>query len=465
VFAFGIVAFGLTSIVCAVAPTIEILILGRALQGVAGALLTPAALAVIVATFPPAERGKAVGTWTAWAGIGVVFGPIVGGQLVDTASWRWIFALNVPLVIFTLLMILRVVPQTREQDPDARVDVIGAVLCALGLAGVSFGLIEQPLRGWSDPAVFLALGIGAVMFALFLAHEERTDHPMLPLGLFRRRNFAAGNVETFAMYGGLGVLFFLLVLYLQQVAGFEALEAGTATLPVTIVMFLLSARVGALADRYGPRFFMGVGPLISAAGLLLLMRLDANVDYLTDLLPPLILFSIGLSMTVAPLTATVLADADERNAGIASGVNNAIARVSALVAIAAVGAVVAAHFGSKLDDELGPLTSRPAVARAAKEAKKQPLAVVKVKGVPPPVARRVERSARDASVSAFRVGMGIAAVLVALGGVLGLVGIRNPRRQVSSEECPGGQLVGAPSEAARQSPCDWHREPVAAPSG
>jgi hypothetical protein len=303
------------------------------------------------------------------------------------------------------------------------------------------------------------------MSAAFLWHEEHTDHPMLPLGLFRRRNFAAGNVETFAMYGGLGVLFFLLVLYLQQVAGFDALKAGTATLPVTIVMFLLSGRFGALADRYGPRLFMGLGPLISAAGLLLLMRIDANVDYVTDLLPGLVLFSIGLSMTVAPLTATVLADADDRNAGIASGVNNAIARVSALVAIAAVGAVVAAHFGSKLDDELGPLSSRPEVALAAKEAKKQPLAVVKVKGVPPAVAQRVESSARDASVSAFRVGMGIAAALVALGGVLGLVGIRNPRRQVSSEECAGGQLAGAPAEAARQSPCDWHRKPAAAPSG
>ena len=465
VFAFGVVAFGVTSIACALAPTIEILVAGRALQGVAGALLTPAALAVIVATFPPEERGKAVGTWTAWGGIGVVFGPILGGQLVDTASWRWIFAINVPLVLFTLLLILRVVPQARERDPDARVDVIGAVLCALGLAGISFGLIEQPLRGWTDPAVFLALASGVALFAAFLVHEERTDHPMLPLGLFRRRNFAAGNVETFAMYGGLGVVFFLLVLYLQQVAGYDALKAGTATLPVTIVMFLLSARFGALADKYGPRFFMGVGPLVGAVGLAMLIRIDANVDYLTDLLPALVLFSIGLAMTVAPLTATVLADADDRNAGIASGVNNAIARVSALVAIAAVGAVVAAHFGSKLDDALGPMRSMPEVARAAKEAKKQPLAVVKVKGVSPAVARRVENSARDASVSAFRLGMGIAAVLVALGGVLGLVGIRNPRRQVSSEECPGGQLVGAPSEAARQSPCDWHREPVAAPSG
>jgi hypothetical protein len=337
------------------------------------------------------------------------------------------------------------------------VDVIGAVLCALGLAGISFGLIEQPVRGWTDPAVFLALVIGVLMFAAFLWHEARTDHPMLPLGLFRRRNFAAGNIETFSMYGGLGIVFFLLVLYLQQVAGYTALKAGTATLPVTIVMFLLSTRFGALADRYGPRFFMGVGPLVAAAGLALLIRIDAHVNYVTDLLPALTLFSIGLSMTVAPLTATVLADADERNAGIASGVNNAIARVSALVTIAAVGAIVAAHFGSKLDSELGPLGSRPEVARAAKEAKQQPLAVVKVKGVPPAVARRVERAARDSSVSSFRLGMAISALMVALGGVLGLAGIRNPRREVSSEDCAGGQLVGSPQEAAKQSPCDWHR--------
>ena len=463
VFALGVFLFGATSLICALAPTIEVLVGARALQGVAGALLTPAALAVIVSTFPPEERGKAVGAWTAWGGIGTVLGPVIGGQLVDTASWRWIFAINVPIVLITIVLILRVVPVGRERDPNARVDVVGAALCAFGLAGITFGLIEQPLHGWTDVAVALPLVAGAVLFVSFLVWEARSAHPMLPLALFRRRNFAAGNLETFLMYGGLGLLFFFLVLFLQQVAGFSALEAGSASIPVTLLMFGLSLRFGALADRHGPRFFMGVGPLVAAVGMLLLMmRVDADAKYVTDVLPGLLVFGFGLSMTVAPLTATVLADADDSNAGIASGVNNAIARVAGLVAIAAVGAVVAASFASKLDDAVGQRAlARPAVARAVAEAKKQPLAVVDVQGVPEDVAASVRESAEDASVGAFHVGLGIATALVALGGVLGLIAITNPRRKVAAADCPGGQLVGQPREGARQSPCDWGEEAVA----
>jgi EmrB/QacA subfamily drug resistance transporter len=464
VFALGVLGFGATSLLCALAPTVEVLVAARALQGVSGALLTPAALAVIVSAFPPDERGKAVGAWTAWGGIGTVLGPLIGGQLVDAASWRWIFAINVPIVLITLFLILRVVPEGRERDPDARVDVIGATLCALGLAGMTYGLIEQPLRGWGDPGVALPLALGALLFAGFIFWESRTRHPMLPLGLFRRHNFTFGNIETFAMYAGLGLLFFFLVLFLQQVAGWTATAAGTSSLPVTAVMFLLSMRFGMLADRYGPRFFMGVGPLVAAAGMAWLLRLDADVDYVVDLLPGLLLFAVGLSITVAPLTATVLADADESNAGIASGVNNAIARVAGLVAIAAVGAVVAASFSSRLEEELGQATARPEVAAAVEEAKKQPLAAVEVEGVPVEVRASVREAAEDASVGAFRVGVGIATALVALGGLLGLVGIRNPRRQVSASECPGGQLVGHPREGTRHSPCDWHGQTAAAQS-
>ena len=456
VFALGVVGFGATSLACALAPTIETLVLARALQGVAGAALTPAALAVIVANFAPDERGKAVGAWTAWGGIGTVLGPLIGGQLVDSASWRWIFAINIPIVIVTLILILRVVPEGRERDPDARVDVVGAALCAFGLAGMTFGLIEQPLHGWGDPMVALPIAAGALLFVLFIVWEAKTPHAMLPLGLFKRHNFALGNVETFAMYGGLGLLFFFLVLFLQEVAGFSALEAGTASVPVTLVMFLLSTRFGALADRYGPRLFMGAGPLIAAAGMAWLLRLNADVEYLVDLLPGLLLFALGLSMTVAPLTSTVLADADDSNAGIASGVNNAIARVAGLVAIAAVGAVVAASFGSRLDDELGSqVAASPKVAAAVERAKTKPLAAVEVQGVPEDVQASVREAGQDASVGAFRVGMAVATALVALGGLLGLLGIRNPQRRVEARECPGGQLVGQPRDAARQSPCDW----------
>jgi EmrB/QacA subfamily drug resistance transporter len=457
-FALGVAGFGVTSVLCALAPTVELLVVARALQGVSGALLTPAALAVIVATFPPDERGRAVGAWTAWGGIGTVLGPLIGGQLVDTASWRWIFAINVPIVLITLFLVMRVVPEGRPRAADARVDVVGATLCALGLAGITYGLIEQPLHGWSDPQVALPLGLGALMFASFVAWEARSAHPMLPLALFRRRNFTVGNVETFSMYAGLGLLFFFLVLFLQQVAGYSALEAGATTIPVTLVLFLLSARFGAAADRQGPRLFMGVGPLIAAAGLVLFTRLDADVDYLTDLLPGLLVFAIGLAMTVAPLTATVLADADEENAGIASGVNNAIARVASLIAIAAVGAVVASAFGSTLREELGADARRPEVARAIDAAERQPLARVTVTDAPPPVRAEVARASREASVDAFHTAIWIATVLVALGGVLGLLGLVNPRRGVSAADCPGGQLVGVSREAARQSPCDWHRE-------
>jgi EmrB/QacA subfamily drug resistance transporter len=448
-FMAGVGGFGVTSVFCALAPTIELLVVARALQGVFGAVLTPAALATIVATFPPAERGKAVGAWTAWGGIGTVLGPLIGGQLVDAASWRWIFAINIPIVLITLTLVSRVMTAERPRPAEARVDYVGAALCALGLALITYGLIEQPRMGWGKPGVWLPLASGVILFGSFIVWEARSSHPMLPLALFRRRNFAIGNVETFSMYAGLGLLFFFLVLYLQQVAGYSAVEAGTTTIPVTVMMFLLSTRFGALADRYGPRFFMGFGPLIAAVGLAMFLRIDANVDYLTDLLPGLLVFALGLSMTVAPLTATVLADADEHNAGIASGVNNAIARVASLIAIASVGALIASSYGASLREDLGPLANRPEVRHEIEEAEKQPLAQVTVKDSSPAVRARLERASTESSVDAFRMAIGIASVLVALGGVLGLVGIVNPRREVKACDCPGGQLVGATAEAAR----------------
>src|SRR5215211_3793606 len=458
VFTAGVAAFGVTSLLCALAPTIEALVAARALQGMSGALLTPAALAVIVRTFAETERAQAVGAWTAWAGIGTVLGPVVGGQLVDSASWRWIFLVNLPLVLGTLFIVSRAVPADAARRPGTRLDLAGAGLCALGLAGITFGLIEQPMRGWSDPAVAFALVAGVALFALFVLYERRASHPMLPLGLFGRRNFAAGNIETFAMYGGLSVTFFLLVLFLQGVAGFSALAAGSASIPVTLVMFVLAARFGRLADRYGPRLFMGTGPLVCAVGLALMLRLDADVDYWTDLFPALLVFALGLAIVVAPLTATVLSDADEHNAGIASAVNNAIARVAGLVAIAAIGALVAGQYGSRLDDALGDLRTQPRVAAAASVARDRPFAVMRPAGMEPRVARQFVQAQEEASVDSFHFGIGIAVVLVGLGGVLGFAGIRNPRRQVAAEGCAGGQFVGVPEEASRQSPCDWHRE-------
>ena len=451
VFSLGVSAFGVTSVLCALAPSIELLVVARALQGVAGALLTPAALAVIVATFSPDERGRAVGTWLAWSGIGTVLGPLIGGQIVDSASWRWIFAINVPLVLVTLVLIARFVPAGRGAAERAHLDWRGALLAAFGLAGPTFALIEQPVLGWESPAVIVPGLVGIALLAAFLLYERRAREPMLPLELFRRRNFAVGNLETFSMYAGLSMLFFFLVLYLQQVAGYSALEAGMASVPVTIVMFLLSSRFGAFSDRMGPRVLLGAGPLVAAAGFGLLIRLGSDVDYATDLLPALLLFALGLSMTVAPLTSTVLAGADERNAGIASGVNNAIARVAGLIAVAGIGVLVAGRFSASIEGSLGerPLSAPARMSLA--EAQRQPLAPVDLEGVPAAERAPIARAVEDASVSGFRLAMGTGAVLVALGGILGAVGIRDPRhgRRVSAAECPGGQLVGQPRDAAR----------------
>ena len=455
-FSIGLLGFGATSMVCALAPTIEVMVAGRVAQGVFGALLTPSALAVIVAAFPPAQRGPAVGSWLAWSGIATVIGPLVGGQLIDAASWRWIFAINAPFVAATLVLVAIAVPQRPRVGARPPVDWQGAVLSFLGLAGPTLALIRQPDSGWSAPDVYLPGLAGIAFFGLFLAREATTAYPMLPLGLFKRRNFAAGNIETFAMYAGLAVMFFYLVLFLQQVAGYSALEAGLATLPTTLVMFVLSKRAGALADRYGPRMFMGGGPLVAAAGQLLMLRVGADADYVTELLPALLLFSIGLSATVAPLTATVLADADEENAGIASGINNAIARAAGLLGVAAIGAVIAAQFSAQLNDRIDVDALSPAGQNVVRVTQQRALARADVSGLPPQEAASITAATEAASVSAFHTGMAISAALVGLGGVLGLALVRTPRRRVDCVDCAGGQLVAAPLDAVRE------RAPVSA---
>jgi EmrB/QacA subfamily drug resistance transporter len=450
VFSTGVLGFGVSSLLCALAPSIEVLVAGRVLQGVFGALLTPSALAVIVAAFPPDQRGAAVGSWTAWSGIAAVLGPLVGGQLIDAASWRWIFAINVPFVVLTLVVVFAAVPQRPRAEVRPPIDWAGGVLSFLGLAGPTLALIRQPESGWGAPDVVVPGVLGVVFLALFLARERTAAHPMLPLELFKRRNFAAGNAQTLAMYAGLSILFFYLVLFLQQVGGFTATEAGLATLPTTFVMFGLSKRAGMLADRIGPRWFMGGGPLVAAAGLLLLLRVDGDVDYVTEVLPALVVFSLGLSATVAPLTATVLSDADEHQAGIASGVNNAIARAGGLLGVAALGAVIAAQFSGALRGQIDTAALSPAGRAVVQQAEDRVLGRADVAGLPGDEAAAVARATEAASVEAFHMGMAISGLLVALGGVLGLAFVRNPRREVDCAGCAGGQLAGAPVDAARE---------------
>jgi len=374
VFALGVACFGAASVLCAVAPDPTALIVFRGVQGIAGALLTPASLAVITTMFAGAERGAAIGTWTAWSGISTVVGPLLGGWLIGVWSWRVIFLLNVPVALVTLAIVLLALPRDAPRE-RVRVDYPGAVLCASGLGAVVFGFIEQPRLGWGA-AVGASLAGGAASLTAFVLREARTAQPMLPLRLFRRRNFAVTNVETFAVYGGLATWGFFLTLFLQQLAGYSPFRAGLATLPVTIVLFVLSRLVGRLSMRHGPRAFMAAGPLLAGVSVLALARLPTGLDYWTELLPPLLGFAVGLALTVAPLTTTVLGDAGPGDAGTASGVNNAVARVAGLIAIAVVG-LAAAGGGDRL------------------------------------------------SAHGFHLAMVITGALIAAGGVIGAAGIRN----------------------------------------
>jgi EmrB/QacA subfamily drug resistance transporter len=427
VFALGVAAFGMTSLLCAAAPTIGVLVGARALQGVAGALLTPSSLAVIAATFPDKERGAAIGTWTAFGAIASVIGPLVGGELLALASWRWLFAINVPVVACCLALILWVIPRPeRATGPRRRVDLAGGGLCAAGLAGVVFAMIEAPRLGWSDPAIVASLLGGVALLAGFLARERTTGDPMLPLAIFRRANFSAANVETFAVYAALAVFFFFLVLYLQQVAGWSPLHSGLAMLPTTIVMFALSRYAGRLSARNGPRLFMSAGPLLAAAGLLLALRIGRHPGYFSDLLPAVVVFALGLSLIVTPLTTTVLAGVEREGAGIASAVNNAVARVAGLLATAGVGAIVAAHFASAIHERLHGVALDTSARSAVAAAEHLVLGRPSVSGLPHGQGAAILRAADSASLSSFHLAVVIAAALLALAAAIGLAGIRNP---------------------------------------
>ena len=379
VFAIGVASFAGASLLCAIAPDAPALIVFRGLQGMAGALLTPASLAMITATFTGTARGNAIGQWTSWTGISFILGPTLGGWLVDVSSWRVIFLINIPIALATFLLLVRLGGMHQKRRENMRVDVVGAVLCTAGLGLLVAGFIEQPQRGWGDPLILAAFVAGAALLGAFVAYELRTPLPMLPLRLFRLRNFSVTNIETLSVYGGLSALTTFLTLYLIEFAGFSALHAGISLLPVTIVMFFLSPRTGRLSMQYGPRLFMALGPIVAGVAVVAYTRLPQDVNYWVDILPALLVFALGLSMTVAPLTTTVLADAGPGDAGVASGVNNAVARIAGLLAIAILG-ILAAGGGDHL------------------------------------------------TVHGFHVTMGAVAGLLVCGGLIGAIGIRNPAR-------------------------------------
>ena len=334
---WGVLGFGISSVLCAASLSIEQLIAARALQGVFGALLVPSSLALIISSFTGKAQGKAIGSWTGWTGIAYVIGPLVGGWLVDSYSWRLIFVINIIPTIITLLLMTKMKADARREN--ARVDTIGALLCTLGLAGTVYALIEQPTWGWESPIIFLPLIAGIALLIAFIFYESRHKQPMLPLGLFKIRNFSIGNIATIGIYAGLSVATFLIAIFVQQVGHYSALNAGLSLLPVTIIMLLLSSRFGALAGKYGPRFFMAAGPLVAAVGFLLFLRVDEQVAYWTEVFPAVVVFGLGLSMTVAPLTSAVLGHIDQAHAGIGSAINNAVSRIAGLIAVAAIGLV------------------------------------------------------------------------------------------------------------------------------
>lgn len=349
VFAAGVVLFTMASAWCGLAPDPAHLIVARGVQGVGAALLVPGSLALISATFSRNTRGRAIGTWAAWTSIAAGIGPLLGGWLVQTLSWRWIFFLNLPLAVAVLGLTWWRVPESRGVDPPARIDWPGAVLATLGLLALVYGLTEGGRAGFNHPVVMASLGLGMAVLAAFAVLESRSRHPMVPPGLFRSRGFAGANLLTLFLYAGLGAVMFVLPFNLIQTRGYSVVQAAAALLPFVAVMFLLSRWAGGLADRFGPRLPLTAGPIVAAAGFWLFVPLEAELSYWAGVFPAVLAMSLGMAISVAPLTATVMTSVEEGRAGLASGINNAVSRLAMLLAVAVAGLVTGRSLAGGLD--------------------------------------------------------------------------------------------------------------------
>jgi EmrB/QacA subfamily drug resistance transporter len=419
VFVFGVALFAASSAACALAPGVRSLVAARAVQGVGAALLVPSSLAILGASFAPRERGRAVGTWSSLTSVAAAIGPIVGGWLVQVASWRAVFFLNLPIAAVVVAIALRKVPETR--NPSAKgLDLPGAFAATIGFAALVYGLIEAPAAGWSDPRVWtsLAAGVGAV--AAFVVVEARSAHPMVPLDLFRIRAFAGANLLTLFLYAALSAVFFLLPFELIQAQGYSPSQAGAALLPLIVLIFSLSRVAGAVLDRLGPRPPLTVGPAIAAAGFYLLAVPHEDARYATALLPALSILGLGMAITVAPLTTTVLNSVGEREAGIASGINNAVARVAGLIAIAAFGVVASSVFDRALDRRLSERGIAAAASKIPAAERRKLGAAQPPSDLSEPERRRAQQAIAAALVDSFRVSMKIAAVLALLSSACAL---------------------------------------------
>src|SRR6266568_594276 len=334
VFVIGVIWFAAASLLCGLAPNLQTLIAARLLQGLGGAMLTPGSLAILQASFVQEDRAVAIGAWSGLGGIATAVGPFLGGWLVQSASWRWIFLLNLPLAIAVVIVALQHVPESADPESAREIDLAGAVLATLGLGGTTYALIEGPTTNWTSATILVPLIVGLVSLITFVFVEARSRKPMLPLSLFQSRQFTGTNIVTLAVYGAFGGVFFLMVVQLQQVVGMSPIQAGVASLPITGLMLVLSPRAGKLAQRIGPRVPLTLGPIVAGAGIALMARIDVGSSYVAGVLPALIVFGLGIALTVAPLTATVMGSVEESHAGVASAVNNAVARAAGLVTVA-----------------------------------------------------------------------------------------------------------------------------------